>query len=111
MTDMVTAWVVYWSVVTAIGGAVEGIIGAISNAMSAMIQDIISLSEVNPLQLIAIAGAIGTLGLALASFGVGGGVGSAVSGAGNAVGAMGNAIAGVFGADTKELNKSPLQNP
>ena len=31
------------------------------------------------------------------------------SGAGNAVGALGNSIAGVFGADTDELNKSPLQ--
>lgn len=96
-------------VVTAIGNAISGIIDSVSGAISSMVQDISTLSEVNPLQLLAVAGAIGAVGLAMASFGVAGGIGAAASGAGNALGAMGNAVAGVFGADTKELNKSPLQ--
>ena len=107
-------------VVTAIGQAISGIItsiangiatviGSVSGAITAMVDDITRLSEIDAVNLIAVAGGIGAVGVALASFGVGGGVGAAASGAGNAVGALGNSIAGVFGADTDELNKSPLQ--
>ena len=106
--------------ITAIGGAISGIItsiangiatviGSVSGAITAMVDDITRLSEIDAVNLIAVAGGIGAVGVALASFGVGGGVGAAASGAGNAVGALGNSIAGVFGADTDELKKSPLQ--
>ena len=106
-------------VVTAIGQAISGIItsiangiatviGSVSGAITAMVDDITRLSEIDAVNLIAVAGGIGAVGVALASFGVGGGVGAALR-AGNAVGALGNSIAGVFGADTDELNKSPLQ--
>ena len=96
-------------VVTAIGNAISGIIDSVSGAISSMVQDISTLGEVDPLQLLAVAGAIGAVGLAMASFGVAGGIGAAASGAGNALGAMGNAVAGLFGANTEELNKSPVE--
>ena len=106
--------------ITAIGGAISGIItsiangiatviGSVSGAITAMVDDITRLSEIDAVNLIAVAGGIGAVGAALAGFGVGAGVGKVAEGAGNALGAMGNAVAGVFGADTEELNKSPLQ--
>ena len=96
-------------IITSIANGIATVIGSVSGAITAMVDDITRLSEIDAVNLIAVAGGIGAVGVALASFGVGGGVGAAASGAGNAVGALGNSIAGVFGADTDDLNKSPLQ--
>ena len=73
--------------ITAIGGAISGVItsiaegiatviGSVSGAITAMVDDITRLSEIDAGNLFAVSGAIGSLGIALGSFGVGGGVGS-----------------------------------
>jgi phage-related protein len=108
------------SVITAIGDAISGfitsiaegiaiVIDSVSGAITAMVDDITRLAEIDAGNLLAVAGALVAVGAAMAGFGVGSGVGAAASGMGNAVGALGNGVAGLFGADTEELNKSPLQ--
>jgi len=102
--SLVTPFVVafgdaFSTMVSAIAEGASLIIGAISSAITKMIDDIVKLGAIDPLQLLAVAGAIGAVGLAMASFGVASGVGAAASGIGNAVGSIGNAIAGIFGAD------------
>ena len=75
------------------------VIGAVSEAMG-MVDDIVRLGEVDPIQLLGVAGAIGSLGLAMASLGAG----TALTGAGNAWGGIGNAFAEVVtlgNADTR----------
>ena len=108
------------SVITAIGDVITGfitsvaegiaiVIDSVSGAINVMVDDITRLAKIDAGNLLKVAGALVAVGVAMAGFGVGAAVGAAASGAGNAIGAMGNAVAGVFGADTKELNKSPLQ--
>jgi hypothetical protein len=108
------------SVITAIGDVITGfitsvaegiaiVIDSVSGAINVMVDDITRLAEIDAGNLLAVAGALVAVGAAMAGFGLGAGIGAAASGVGNAVGALGNGVAGLFGADTKELNKSPLQ--
>ena len=108
------------SVITAIGDVITGfitsvaegiatVIDSVSGAINVMVDDITRLAEIDAGNLLAVAGALVAVGAAMAGFGLGAGLGAAASGVGNAVGALGNGVAGLFGADTEELNKSPLQ--
>lgn len=121
LADMImTTGKVIVGVVTAIGNAISGVItsiangiatviGSVSGAITTMVNDITRLSEIDSVNLTAVAGGLGAVGLAMASLGVGSGVGAAASGIGNVVGALGNSVAGLFGANTEELNKSPVE--